>query len=176
MLQNIHVAHLSIGKSELWQNGWLDPDAVLGGEWGRAWYGCIKFFLDSMKSQSKFQWNLPRNFHASKISWNFTTPGVQGSARVHPSFTWSNNLPLMSAVLKARSALLHILRWNWAKILPGRTICALLCARLDPHADDGLESTLADNKSSVQLAHRWDCDVQLCTNVRFWYQLSVCFA
>jgi len=31
-------------QSVLWQNGWLDPDAVWGGEWGRAWYECIRFW------------------------------------------------------------------------------------------------------------------------------------
>ena len=36
MLLNIHVAHLSVRTCELRQNGQLDPDAVSGGEWGRA--------------------------------------------------------------------------------------------------------------------------------------------
>ena len=41
MVQNIRLAHLSVRKCELWQNGRLDPDAVWGGERGRSRDGCI---------------------------------------------------------------------------------------------------------------------------------------
>jgi len=41
MVQNIRVPYLSVRKSVLWQNGWLDPDAVWGGERGPSRDGCI---------------------------------------------------------------------------------------------------------------------------------------
>ena len=42
------VSHLSVclsvgPESVLWQNGWLDPDGVLGGEWDRSRDGCIRW-------------------------------------------------------------------------------------------------------------------------------------
>jgi len=54
MLLNIHVAHLSVRTCELWQNGWLDPDAIWIGEWGRARYGCIGFWWWSSKGEGLF--------------------------------------------------------------------------------------------------------------------------
>ena len=43
MLLNIRPSLLSVCTCEQWQRGWLNLDAVWGGEWGRAWYGCIRF-------------------------------------------------------------------------------------------------------------------------------------
>jgi len=43
MVQKIRLSHLSVRKSELWQNGWLDPDAVWGGERDRSTDGCIRW-------------------------------------------------------------------------------------------------------------------------------------
>jgi len=51
VVRNIRLDHLSVSlsvcpQSVLWQNGWLHPDAIWGGEWGRAWYECrpIRFW------------------------------------------------------------------------------------------------------------------------------------
>jgi len=46
-LSNLSV-YLSVGRfvgpvGELWKNGWLDLDAVWGGEWGRSRDGCIRW-------------------------------------------------------------------------------------------------------------------------------------
>jgi len=30
-------------ESVLWQDGWLDPDTVWGGKWGRSRHGCIRW-------------------------------------------------------------------------------------------------------------------------------------
>jgi len=54
MLLNIRPPHLSGRTCELWWNGWLDLDAVWGGEWGRAWYGCIRFWWWSLNDNGQF--------------------------------------------------------------------------------------------------------------------------
>jgi len=57
MLRTCRLDHLSVclyPESVLWQNGWLNPDAVWGGEWGRAWYGCIRFWRWSSKGKEQF--------------------------------------------------------------------------------------------------------------------------
>jgi len=54
MLLNIHVSHLPVRTCELWWNGWLDLDAVWGCEWGRAWYGCIRFWWWLSKGKGQF--------------------------------------------------------------------------------------------------------------------------
>jgi len=67
MIQNIRLAHLCVGmlvcpESVLWRNGWLDLDAVWAGEWGRAWYRCIRFWWWSFKGKEQFWgwiWDVP---------------------------------------------------------------------------------------------------------------------
>ena len=54
MVQNVCLAHLSVRKSELWQNSWLDPDAVWGGERGRSSDGCIRLGWWSSKGRRSF--------------------------------------------------------------------------------------------------------------------------
>jgi len=39
---------------EQWRHGWLDRDAVWGGEWGRARYGCIRYCWWSSKGKGQF--------------------------------------------------------------------------------------------------------------------------
>jgi len=60
MLRNIRLADLLVRTCEQWQHGWLDPDAVWGGEWGRAWYGCIRFWWWSSKGRGSLGVNLGR--------------------------------------------------------------------------------------------------------------------
>ena len=48
------VPRLSVHTCVLWQNGWLDLDAVWGGEWGRARKGCIRFWWWSSKGKGQF--------------------------------------------------------------------------------------------------------------------------
>jgi len=48
MVRACRLNHVSVGRcvgpeSVLWQNGWVDPDAVCGGEWGRSKNGCIRW-------------------------------------------------------------------------------------------------------------------------------------
>jgi len=52
MLQTCRLAHLlvcvSVGRSVcpesvLWQNGWLAPNAVWDGKWGRPRHSCISW-------------------------------------------------------------------------------------------------------------------------------------
>jgi len=47
-------------QSVLWQNGWLDPSAVSGGEWGRSRDGCIRCRWWSSKVKGSFGVNLGR--------------------------------------------------------------------------------------------------------------------
>jgi len=54
MLPKCHQSHLSVRTRVLWQNGWLDPDTVWGGEWSRARYGCIRFWCWSSKGKGQF--------------------------------------------------------------------------------------------------------------------------
>ena len=54
MLLNIRPSHLSVRTCELWQNGWLDPDAVWGGECGRSRNGCTRFWWWSSKGKGSF--------------------------------------------------------------------------------------------------------------------------
>jgi len=42
-------------ESVLWQNGWLDLDAILGGEWGRARDGCIRWEWLLSKEKGQFK-------------------------------------------------------------------------------------------------------------------------
>ena len=56
MWLNFCLSHLSVGPCEQWQHGWLDPDAIWGGEWGRARYGCIRFWWWSSKEKDSFFW------------------------------------------------------------------------------------------------------------------------
>jgi len=65
MLLNIQVAHLSVRTCEQWQHGWLDPDAVWGGEWGRAWYECIRFWWWSLKGRGSLGVNFRRSIVTS---------------------------------------------------------------------------------------------------------------
>jgi len=60
MVQKICLSHLSDHKSELWQNSWLDPDAIWGGE--RSWSsdGCIRWGWWSSKEMGSFGVNLGR--------------------------------------------------------------------------------------------------------------------
>ena len=45
MLWICRLDHLCVClESVLWQNGSLDPDAIWGDEWGRAWYGRIRWW------------------------------------------------------------------------------------------------------------------------------------
>jgi len=41
-------------ESVLWQNGWLDPDTVWDGEWGRSRDGCIRWGWWSSKGKGQF--------------------------------------------------------------------------------------------------------------------------
>jgi len=54
MGSNIRPSHLSVRTCEQWQHGWLDLDAVWGGEWGQARYGCIRFWWWSSKGKGQF--------------------------------------------------------------------------------------------------------------------------
>jgi len=45
---------MSVLTCEQWWLGWLDWDAVWGGEWGRARYGCIRFWWWSSKGKGPF--------------------------------------------------------------------------------------------------------------------------
>jgi len=54
MVQNIRVPHMSVRKSELWQNGWLASDAVWGGERGRSRNGYIKWGGDHWRGMGSF--------------------------------------------------------------------------------------------------------------------------
>jgi len=38
-----------------WQNGWLDPDAVWGGEWGRSRDGCIRWGWRSSRGRDSLR-------------------------------------------------------------------------------------------------------------------------
>jgi len=62
MFRTCHLAHLSVCvclESVLWQNGWLEPDTVWGGECGRVWYGCILDGVgDCRKGRGSFGVNL----------------------------------------------------------------------------------------------------------------------
>jgi len=60
MLLNIRPSHLSVRTCELWQNSWLDPDAVWGDEWGRAWYGVLNFGGDRRRWRAVLGVNLGR--------------------------------------------------------------------------------------------------------------------
>ena len=52
---------LPVGQeSVLWQNGWLDPDAVWDGEWGESRDGCIRWGWWSTKGKGSFGVNLGR--------------------------------------------------------------------------------------------------------------------
>jgi len=53
-------SHLWVRTCELWQNGWLDQYAVWGGEWCRAWYGCIRFWWWSSKGTGSYGVNYRR--------------------------------------------------------------------------------------------------------------------
>jgi len=55
MVQNIRVPHLSVRKSVLWQNGWLDPDAVWGDERGRSRDGCVRWCSDRRRGRGSFE-------------------------------------------------------------------------------------------------------------------------
>jgi len=44
LVRNIRSNHLSVLTCEQWRHGRLDRDAVWGGKWGRARYGCIRFW------------------------------------------------------------------------------------------------------------------------------------
>ena len=46
--------HLSVRTCEQWWHGWMDRDSVWGGEWGRARYGCIRFWWWSSKGKGQF--------------------------------------------------------------------------------------------------------------------------
>jgi len=62
MLRNIRLDRLSVGRSVglqsvLWQNGWLDPDAVWDGEWGRSRDECNRSgWLSSMGKGQFLGW------------------------------------------------------------------------------------------------------------------------
>jgi len=45
------TTYLLVRVCELWRNGWLDPDAIWGGQWGQAQYGCIRFWWWSSKGR-----------------------------------------------------------------------------------------------------------------------------
>jgi len=52
----VQACRLSIDRTvcpvgEWWKNGWLDLDAVWGGEWGWSRDGCIRWRLPSSKGQ-----------------------------------------------------------------------------------------------------------------------------
>jgi len=56
--QTCHLSHLSVGWSvcpsvcpvgELWKNGGLDLDAILGPEWGQSRDGCIRWGGDCQR-------------------------------------------------------------------------------------------------------------------------------
>ena len=54
---NLSVRRLLCLQSVLWRNGWVDPDAVGDGEWGRSRYGRIRW--GSWSSNGKGQlWGL----------------------------------------------------------------------------------------------------------------------
>ena len=61
MWSKFHVIHLLVRKCEQWQHGWLDPDAIWGGEWGRARYGCVRFWWRSSKGKGSLGWIQCRN-------------------------------------------------------------------------------------------------------------------
>jgi len=49
-------------ESVLWQNGWLDPDAIWNGEWGQLRDGCIRWGWWSSKGKGQFWewiWGIP---------------------------------------------------------------------------------------------------------------------
>jgi len=54
MGQNFRLCHLSVLTCEQWRHGWMDPDAVWGGEWSRARKGCIRFWWWSSKGKGQF--------------------------------------------------------------------------------------------------------------------------
>ena len=54
MVRMSRLSHPSVLTCELWQNGWSDPDAVWRSEWGRALYGCIRFWWWSSKGKGQF--------------------------------------------------------------------------------------------------------------------------
>jgi len=60
LVLKIRLPHLSVHTCEQWQHGWLDLDAVCDGEWGRAWYGCVRFWWWSSKGKGQFGVNLRR--------------------------------------------------------------------------------------------------------------------
>jgi len=49
------VCVLDCPESVLWQNGWIDPDAVWNGEWGRSRDGCIRWGSTCCKGKEEFQ-------------------------------------------------------------------------------------------------------------------------
>ena len=60
-----HLSRLSVGlsvctESVLWQNGWLDPDAVWNGEWVQSKDGCNRWGGDRRRGRDSFGVNLER--------------------------------------------------------------------------------------------------------------------
>jgi len=47
-------ASVCLSESVLWQNGWVDPDAVWDGEWGQSNDGCIKWGGDRRSGRGSF--------------------------------------------------------------------------------------------------------------------------
>jgi len=60
MVQKIRLSHLSVRKSELCQNGRLDPNAVWGDERGRSRDGCIRWVVIVEGKRAVFGVNLGR--------------------------------------------------------------------------------------------------------------------
>ena len=68
MLRTCRLDHLCVcvcPESVLWQNGWLDPDAVWGGEWSWGSYGCIIIDFPNLGLTYNGGW-----CSATKTRWN----------------------------------------------------------------------------------------------------------
>jgi len=90
-----HVSHLSVCvsvsmQSVLWQNGWIDPDAIWDGEWGWLTDGCIRSGWWLSKGKGQF-WGDFGASHCNQSPWGLCCVVVR-ERHTLPKLLWEDLL------------------------------------------------------------------------------------
>ena len=109
-LSHIPSVGLSVTpESVLWQNSWLNPDAILGGEWGRSSDECVGWCLDCWRGMGSFG-SKCGTFHCNQ--WDSLCEGWRCTL---PKWLWGGlvfNMLWYYCVVKAFLSLLFMFRFN----------------------------------------------------------------